>query len=108
MQTELTILTGHSRGMGRAMAQSLLAAGHRLLGISRGHLQGLGPSPGAAGELIEWQADLADGAQVAQSLQTWLQEQAVQPWRSVTLINNAALIINKPFEAFSIEEYEKQ
>ena len=58
MQTELTILTGHSRGMGRAMAFSLLAAGHRLLGISRGRLQGLGPSAGAPGELIEWQADL--------------------------------------------------
>ena len=92
MQTELTILTGHSRGMGRAMAQSLLAAGHRLLGISRGRLQGLDPSAGAAGELIEWQADLADGAQVARRLQTWLQEQAEQPWRRVTLINNAGLI----------------
>ena len=90
MQTELTILTGHSRGMGRAMARSLLAAGHKLLGISRGRLQGL--DPGAQGDLIEWQADLADGAPVAQRLQTWLQAQAVHPWRRVTLINNAGLI----------------
>ena len=92
MHTELTILTGHSRGMGRAMAHRLLAAGHRLLGISRGRLQGLDASAGAAGELIEWQADLADGAHVARRLQSWLEGQAVQPWRSVTLINNAGLI----------------
>lgn len=92
MPTELTLLTGHSRGMGRAMALRLLASGHRLLGISRGRLQGLDPDAGAAGELIEWQADLADGAQVARRLQAWLEGQAGQPWQSVTLINNAGLI----------------
>ena len=90
MQTELTLLTGHSRGMGRALAQRLLARGHRLLGISRGRLEGL--DAGAAGELIEWQADLADGAPVAQRLRSWLEGQAGQPWRRVTLINNAGLI----------------
>ena len=92
MQTELTILTGHSRGMGRAMAQQLLVQGHRLLGISRGRAQGLAPGAGAAGELIEWQADLADGAEVARRLQSWLDGQADPAWRSVTLINNAAAI----------------
>lgn len=92
MQTDLTILTGHSRGMGRAMACRLLAAGHKVLGISRGRLQGLGPSAGAAGELTEWQVDLADGAPVARRLQTWLEGQATQAWRTVTLINNAGLI----------------
>ncbi len=92
MQTELTILTGHSRGMGRALAQMLLARGHRLLGISRSHAQGLAPAAGAAGELTQWQADLAEGAEVARRLQAWLQGQAGQAWRSVTLINNAGLI----------------
>lgn len=92
MQTELTILTGHSRGMGRAMAQQLLVQGHRVLGISRGQAQGLAPGAGAAGELIEWQADLADGAEVARRLQSWLEGQADPAWRSVTLINNAATI----------------
>ena len=92
MHTDLTILTGHSRGMGRAMAQMLLDQGHRLLGISRGHAQGLAPAAGTAGELIEWQADLAEGVEVGRRLQAWLQGQAGQAWRSVTLINNAGLI----------------
>ncbi|MEI7786665.1 MAG: SDR family NAD(P)-dependent oxidoreductase [Betaproteobacteria bacterium] len=92
MHTELTILTGHSRGMGRAMAQRLLSQGHLLLGISRGRAQGLAPAAGAAGELIEWQADLADGPEVARRLQSWLEGQAALPWRRVTLINNAGLI----------------
>ena len=35
MKTPLTILTGASRGLGLAMAEQLLAAGHRVLAISR-------------------------------------------------------------------------
>ncbi len=92
MQTELTVLTGHSRGMGRALAQMLLARGHRLLGISRGRLQGPDPAALAAGDLIEWQADLSEGSEVARRLRAWLEGQSAQPWRSVTLINNAGLI----------------
>ena len=37
MTHPLTILTGASRGMGLAMAEQLLAAGHDLLCISRKH-----------------------------------------------------------------------
>jgi NAD(P)-dependent dehydrogenase (short-subunit alcohol dehydrogenase family) len=65
MNTHLTILTGHSRGLGLAMAQQLLEAGHTVLGISRQRATGLDQeAPAASGELIEWQADLADGAPV--------------------------------------------
>ena len=92
MQTELTILTGHSRGMGRAMAQQLLAQGQRVLGISRGRAEGIAPDAGSAGELIEWQADLADGAELVSRLKIWLEAQGAGTWRTVTLINNAAAI----------------
>ena len=93
MNTHLTILTGHSRGLGLAMAQQLLEAGHTVLGISRQRATGLTEAaPAASGELIEWQADLADGAPVAQQLKAWLQARADMPWQAVSLINNAGMI----------------
>jgi len=88
MPTELTILTGHSRGMGRCLTELLLAQGHHVLGISRGRAQGL---QGAAA-LTEWQADLSEGAPVARRLQDWLERQDAKAWSRVTLINNAGLI----------------
>jgi hypothetical protein len=36
MASPLTILTGHSRGLGAALAETLVARGHALLGLSRG------------------------------------------------------------------------
>jgi NAD(P)-dependent dehydrogenase (short-subunit alcohol dehydrogenase family) len=82
--THLTILTGSSRGMGLAMAQQLIAAGHRVLGIARK------PEPALPCE--QWSADLADGAAVAAKLEDWLRERAGEQPASVTLINNAGVI----------------
>ena len=93
MSAHLTILTGHSRGLGLAMAQQLLASGHTVLGLSRQRAPGLAEGAKAAsGELMEWQADLADGAPVAQQLMAWLQARAAAPWQAVSLINNAGMI----------------
>ncbi len=90
---ELFILTGHSRGMGRAMAEQLLAPDRLLLGISRSLAEGLADAAHAAGApLTEWQADLAEGAVVSRQLQAWLHSQAPAPWQRVVLINNAGLI----------------
>lgn len=81
----LTILTGASRGMGLAMAQQLLAAGHRLLCLSRN------ANPTLAGPSCEqWTVDLADPAPVAARLTEWLAAQGTPA--SATLINNAGLI----------------
>lgn len=91
--TDLTILTGHSRGMGRALANALLTPGRLLLSISRQTAPGLQEAAQAAGcELVQWQADLAHGAAVAQQLQDWLMQHAGTRWRSATLINNAGVI----------------
>lgn len=90
---DLTILTGHSRGMGRALADALLTPGRLLMGISRHIAPGLEEAAQVAGcELVQWQADLADGAVVAHRLQAWLIQHASTPWRSATLINNAGVI----------------
>ena len=81
----LTILTGASRGMGLAMAQQLLAAGHRLLCLSRN------TNPTLASPACEqWAVDLADPAPVAARLAGWLA--ALPAPVSVTLINNAGVI----------------
>jgi NAD(P)-dependent dehydrogenase (short-subunit alcohol dehydrogenase family) len=84
MASHLTIITGASRGMGFAIAKQLLAAGHEVLGISRK------TNPALACE--QWPHDLARAATVAARMETWLQAKASQPYESVTLINNAALI----------------
>lgn len=89
MTTHLTVLTGASRGLGRALAQQLLARGHRVLAIARHHTV-LPVPPG--GELISWAEDLADPAPVAARLGHWLREQDGATLASATLINNAGVV----------------
>ncbi|MCZ8253195.1 MAG: SDR family NAD(P)-dependent oxidoreductase [Hylemonella sp.] len=90
--THLFILTGASRGMGLAMAQQLLQAGHHLLCISRQTNEALAAQARAAGlRLEQWSQDLAHSAQAAARLQQWLAQIQVRP-ASATLINNAGVI----------------
>lgn len=83
----LTILTGASRGLGRAMAAQLLAQGHALLTIARR------PDATLAGAGLEqWAADLADPLPVAARLEAWLAAHPASRYASATLIHNAALV----------------
>ena len=89
----LTILTGASRGMGHAMAEQLIAAGHDLLCISRktnDALAGLASRAGVACE--QWAHDLARPESAAAKLETWLARRDAASLASVTLINNAGLL----------------
>ena len=89
----LTILTGASRGMGLAMAEQLIAAGHDLLCISRkttDRLSGLASRKGVACE--QWPQDLTRPENAAAKLETWLSRHAGAALESVTLINNAGLL----------------
>src|SRR5690606_3555625 len=90
----LTILTGASRGLGRAMAEQLLQrAGDSLLCISRSSQPALADAASAAGsEGAQWEMDLADAAPVAERLRGWLAAQDAQRWSRVTLINNAGTV----------------
>ena len=93
MTKHLYILTGASRGMGLAMAQQLLQAGHSLLCISRktnDTLDSLAQASGAT--LLQWSQDLADGVAASARLSAWLQTQTPSAWVSVSLINNAGVI----------------
>ena len=85
----LTLLTGASRGLGRAVAEQLLARGHHVLALSRQPAD-LAVPPGA--RLTPWAVDLADAEPVAQRLTQWLATQDPSTLRSATLINNAGVV----------------
>lgn len=81
----LSIVTGASRGLGLAVAQQLLARGHRVLGIARQAPQATPP-----GDWHFWPADLADARELAARLEAWLL--AHRAAESATLINNAGVV----------------
>jgi benzil reductase ((S)-benzoin forming) len=93
MDRHLTILTGASRGMGLAMAEQLLDAGHDLLCISRKHNDALGLRASSAGLRCEqWPQDLARPDVAAAKLESWLAGHDAGACASVTLINNAGML----------------
>lgn len=94
--TRVAIVTGHSQGLGQAMAADLLGRGWRVLGLSRS-----GWSPALASQypgLTEVALDLAD----APALAAWLAGPALADARAgvvaaagvgqVLLVNNAGLV----------------
>jgi NAD(P)-dependent dehydrogenase (short-subunit alcohol dehydrogenase family) len=97
MATCLTILTGASRGMGLAMAQQLIAAGHDLLCISRKPNDALEEQAAAQGvRCDQWPQDLVRTEAAASRLEGWLTSQDGDAFDSVTLINNAGLVPRAP------------
>jgi NAD(P)-dependent dehydrogenase (short-subunit alcohol dehydrogenase family) len=90
---ELTILTGASRGLGRAMAEQLLSPDRLLLTLSRRpdpELQAQADARGAP--LEQWTLDLAHGTGAAARLEAWLRRQDAGRFGAATLINNAGLL----------------
>lgn len=93
--SHLTLITGASRGLGRAMAEQLLQAGHTVLGISRRQEPQLAQAAQQAGaELIQWEQDLSDPVAASARLSAWLETLDGQRFDSVTLINNAGTVGN--------------
>jgi len=90
MNTRIYIVTGASRGLGRALAAALLSPGVHLLTLSRQPDPGLAPQAQAAGAaLSQWAIDLADAPAAAERLSAWL---AAQSPVDIALVNNAALL----------------
>ena len=93
--SQLTLITGASRGLGRAMAEQLLQAGHMVLGISRRQDPQLAELAAKAGaELIQWEQDLSEPVAAAARLSAWLKTLDGQRFDGVTLINNAGTVGN--------------
>jgi NAD(P)-dependent dehydrogenase (short-subunit alcohol dehydrogenase family) len=85
----LTILTGASRGLGRAIAAQRLQTGHRLLTISRHPCDLVAP---AGAEHVAWSMDLADSVAAAARLEAWLRDQPEATVASATIIHNAGTL----------------
>ena len=93
MTHHLTIITGASRGMGLAMAQQLLDAGHDLLCIARRHSDELGQRATRLQRRCEqWAMDLGEPGAAAMRLEIWLAGVDRSALGSATLINNAGML----------------
>ena len=93
--THLTVLTGASRGLGRAIAEQLLRQPGRqqVLCISRRSDEPLAALAREAGStLLQWTLDLAEPQQAAERLGQWLQGLDAQAFDTAALINNAGTI----------------
>ena len=89
----LTLITGASRGMGLAMAEQLIDAGHHLLCISRHHSDALDQRATERGVRCEqWPQDLARAEVAALRLEAWLAGKDAGSFATATLINNAAMV----------------
>ncbi|MCB1995043.1 MAG: SDR family NAD(P)-dependent oxidoreductase [Burkholderiaceae bacterium] len=87
---KLYIVTGASRGLGRAVAEQLLQPGHHVLAIARRIEPDLDTLARArSAQLTSWSQDLADAPAAANRLADWL---AQQPPADAALINNAAAL----------------
>jgi len=90
---DLYVLTGASRGLGKAMAERLLVCGHTLLAIARRPDRSLEAAATEAGARLEqWALDVAHDVGVAARLEAWLHRQTGTAFATANLINNAALV----------------
>jgi NAD(P)-dependent dehydrogenase (short-subunit alcohol dehydrogenase family) len=88
--SHLFVLTGASRGLGRALLARVLRAGHLVLTLSRHPDTATAVPKGAA--LEQWAVDLADPQPAARRLEDWLATQPAATFKTVSLLNNAGLL----------------
>jgi NAD(P)-dependent dehydrogenase (short-subunit alcohol dehydrogenase family) len=80
------VVTGVSRGLGAALAQALLARGHRVVGVGRS------ANPELRGEGYRFvECDLALPAAIAARVEPVMRDIAAARPAAVTLVNNAAV-----------------
>jgi len=91
MSARIALVTGSAQGIGRAIADALIASGHVVVGVDvKQHDLGVGHRTVVA--------DLADPAAI---------ERLVETAGPVdVLVNNAAILVEKPIEGMSIAEFD--
>ena len=104
LEGKTALVTGASKGLGRAMALALAAEGARLALVARDRVQ----LDGAAAEIREaggaaevFQADVGDEEQVRR-----LEQEVVEAFTRVDiLVNNAGINIRRKITDFTLEEW---
>src|SRR5689334_12023522 len=106
LRGRVAVITGASRGLGKAMALELAAEGAALVLVSRDREKleetaALAARAGAAAEI--YVADVTDEQQVAE-----LHQQVAARFSHVDiLINNAGVNVHKPVVEYSMDEWRK-
>jgi NAD(P)-dependent dehydrogenase (short-subunit alcohol dehydrogenase family) len=103
---KVAVITGASKGLGKAMALALAAEGARIALVSRNieQLNEVGRAvKNAGGEARVFQADVADEDQVRK-----LERDVTGAFGKVhILINNAGINVRKPIVDFTLEEWHR-
>ena len=103
-QSKNVLITGVSRGLGRAMAAGFIARGHRIWGCARtaqaiDELRRQWPAPHAF-EIVDVSSD--------QQVQAWANKAAAAGFVPDLLLNNAALVNrNAPLWEITAEEFDR-
>jgi NAD(P)-dependent dehydrogenase (short-subunit alcohol dehydrogenase family) len=105
LEGKTVLLTGGLGSLGRAQAAELAARGAGVIVLDRPDIEGGAERAAALGPGVRFEGcDLSDVAGARDRVRSM----ADAPDGIDVLINNAALIINRPFEDFSLAEYEDQ
>ncbi len=104
LKDRVAVITGASRGLGKAMALALSGAGAQVALVAR-DLRKLSETAAeialAGGQAKPFQADVGDEQQVAQLERSVLAEYG----KVHILINNAGMNLRKPLPEFTLEEW---
>lgn len=101
MSTDCFVVTGASRGMGRTTVLALAALGHPVWALSRS-LVSLEEQSWPNGVMLA-EVNPID----ALSRDKWLKELQNKGHRVQGLVNNAGLLLKKPFEALTMEDFSR-
>ena len=106
LQGKVALITGASKGLGKAMALALAESGARLALVSR-NLEQLNETAGAVrkrgAEAEVFQADVTDEQQVGR-----VEKDVVEKFGKVQiLINNAGINLRKPVTDFTFDEWRQ-
>ena len=105
LEGKSVLLTGGLGSLGRAQATELSAQGASVIVLDRPDFEGGASSAAALGPGVRFEGcDLGD----LEAARDRVRGLADGPDGIDVLINNAALIINRPFEEFSLDEYQDQ